>query len=1040
MAGNNHNSNFKFSCITQNVRGSCKLGKMEELCTKFQEKQLLFATIQETWRFKNDTLDLLNCKIIHAGIEPPSNPATRSRGRPGKQGVAIILNNFATKAWNNSNNFTYCYSGRIVAVRLVFPARNSQLKPLCFYIVSAYAPTSDSSNATQTTYLDNLKDCLSKRQKDDILILGTDANASLGTRSGAHNATPQNICSIGNFGIANRNAAGARLLTFLQQENLVAMSTYFQKPVIKYSTWVHPRHKTHYQIDHIITNKEAFKYFKDVTTTKHLADSDHYPVLAKLEITHRHRKRPACPDQSKELKKLDFEKLKDSNTASSFCQDILSRFNSSTESDPYKRLSSIIPLALHNTLPRKRRIDNDWFSLAKLSIAPIILQRNKLCKLLKQSNSTAHRIQLKYARQRISSQVKAAKNSWVQNLSSSINDSSSRGTRQRAWNAFKSLKKGHSNIRSCKITNLRKKDKSLCKTPRENAEAFKDHFVSIFQSHLPFDPAVLNDIPDIPPFNAAATIPTLDETTEAIKNLNNTAAGPSQIPSTVWKCLADNPATLQITHESIINFWATEISPTEWNTGLLKILAKKGDLHNPNNYRGITLLESSYKILANIIRARLTPIAEAIDQESQCGFRPGRSTIDAIFSLKIALKKRKEHGLDTYVLFLDLVKAFDKVPRDMLWLVLQKFGVPPKLINLLKALHTDVKVNFECNGVEESFLSAVGVKQGDILGPILFNFYIAAILISWRATTCIVPCSFQTSRDFQLNGRNHLSNGEILLFRDSAYADDTAVAFTNRIETETGTNEIIQHFKKFGMTVHTGDANNPSKSEIVKFAAQPDAYSSSQDKVSCPNNTFIPFATKFPYLGSTIPQDLADRSDIQIRIEKAGKAYNGLRKAIFNNSLINLHSKASIYKAIIIPILIYGSENWCLSTADERLLRNFHHSCIRRICKMNRFQLHARHITMIDLRNRSKIPTMLTLLTRHKLRYAGHVARMGWHRTQRKLLSAWVRNNRPSGSPGLTFARSIKRALERANISIGNWHNLAQDRYAWRHAVYNATC
>ena len=144
--------------------------------------------------------------------------------------------------------------------------------------------------------------------------------------------------------------------------------------------------------------------------------------------------------------------------------------------------------------------------------------------------------------------------------------------------------------------------------------------------------------------------------------------------------------------------------------------------------------------------------------------------------------------MDTYILFLDLVKAFDKVPRDMLWLVLQKFGVPPKPINLLKALHTNLKVNFESHGVEETFLSTVGVKQGDILGPILFNFYIAAILISWRASTSLIPCSFQTRQDFHLNGRNHLSNGEIILFRDSAYADDTAVAFTNRNETETGTN------------------------------------------------------------------------------------------------------------------------------------------------------------------------------------------------------------------------------------------------------------
>ena len=67
------------------------------------------------------------------------------------------------------------------------------------------------------------------------------------------------------------------------------------------------------------------------------------------------------------------------------------------------------------------------------------------------------------------------------------------------------------------------------------------------------------------------------------------------------------------------------------------------------------LLESGYKIVANIMHSRLLPIAEKIDHESQCGFRPGRSCNDAIFAVKLALKKRHEHNLETWILFLDLV-------------------------------------------------------------------------------------------------------------------------------------------------------------------------------------------------------------------------------------------------------------------------------------------------------------------------------------------------------------------------------------------------
>ena len=140
-------------------------------------------------------------------------------------------------------------------------------------------------------------------------------------------------------------------------------------------------------------------------------------------------------------------------------------------------------------------------------------------------------------------------------------------------------------------------------------------------------------------------------------------------------------------------------------------MPKKGDLSQPGNYRGIMLLEVAYKILAILIHERLQPVVNSLDHEAQFGFRPGRGCQDVIFAVNIAMKKRREHNKETWILFLDLVKAFDRVPRDLLWLVLEKFGVPMKVIRLLKSLHDNFKVNFEIR-----FNCTIGVKQGDILG------------------------------------------------------------------------------------------------------------------------------------------------------------------------------------------------------------------------------------------------------------------------------------------------------------------------------------
>ena len=160
--------------------------------------------------------------------------------------------------------------------------------------------------------------------------------------------------------------------------------------------------------------------------------------------------------------------------------------------------------------------------------------------------------------------------------------------------------------------------------------------------------------------------------------------------------------------------------------------------------------------------------------EEQNGFMPHRGCRDGIFSLKLALQKRREHGLGTWAVFVDLVKAFDSVPRETLYRVLKKFGIPPKMKRIIVNLHSDLIVKIQSGDSDVEIASTGGVKQGCTMAPVLFLIYMQAAIEVINPQADCRKLQYKTREDHLFAGRTLRTRKDVKCFEvsSSLFADD----------------------------------------------------------------------------------------------------------------------------------------------------------------------------------------------------------------------------------------------------------------------------
>ena len=399
-----------------------------------------------------------------------------------------------------------------------------------------------------------------------------------------------------------------------------------------------------------------------------------------------------------------------------------------------------------------------------------------------------------------------------------------------------------------------------------------------FQTHLEklLNPVPTNNLtyeidnaPFVPLLDKPLQIDELDHVIEK-QNKPDKGCGPDGNCPGIFKFL---PFSWIVFLLSLLNLIFTSTYPYSWSLSRLSMLFKKGLPGDTNNYRGISIINSIAKIYDYILNNRLMLWFKP-DRE-QAGAQPKRGCIEQIVTLRLisnyCFKKRKK----LYIGFVDFSKAYDRVPRGILFRILRDLGCGAVMLAALISMYC----------VTRSILGTVviaatlGVRQGSPTSCFLFTVFVNVLIRKFKA-----ECHF---------------DGFLQWLHCLMLMDDTVILATSRAMFKKKLKVLEEYCREYGMVI-----NEDKTKFMVIHGEECDRLPFTIGEIIM-NHCF-----KYIYLGATFTSDGSMLSSLREHAKDKQKHLNKLIIFLYKNQDMPFFVKKQVLDAAFTSALLYGCESW----------------------------------------------------------------------------------------------------------------------------------